>query len=151
MENQKIRIHQDVYISAVLLVFSAYVFYLTSKMKEQAARFPRIALTVFVILIIWVLLDGIRKSVRMTSGKDISDQRLLIWAQNRMPYALFLITVLYAVLMKYIGFFVSTALFMPAVMLFFRNRNIKMIIGVTGGTLIFVYILFVQMLHAQLP
>ena len=43
---KKLVIHQDVYISVLLLVLSAYLWYLTTKMMPDAARFPRLALGV---------------------------------------------------------------------------------------------------------
>lgn len=149
--NKKRTIHQDVYISIILMVLGAYLFYLTTKMIPDAALFPRMALSVFMILMVWVLIDGIRKSIIATNTEEKKDIRLLKWEQNKMPFALFGITVLYAIVMDLFGFFIATALFIPAVMLFFRSRNIKLIVGVTIGTLLFVYLMFVVFLKAALP
>lgn len=41
--------------------------------------------------------------------------------------------------------------FIPLTMLFFKNRNWKLIAALTAGTLLFVYLLFVVFLKATLP
>lgn len=148
---KKTVIHQDVYISVLLLALSAYLWYLTTKMMPDAARFPRMALGVFIILMIWTLVSGIRKSIAATNDPERKDVRLLKWEQNKMSYALFGITVIYAIGLRYLGFFIATAIFIPVVMLFFRCRNIKLILGVTAGTLVFMYLMFVVFLKAALP
>lgn len=144
-------IHQDVYISALLMILGGYLFYLTAKMKPEAARFPRVALGVFMILMVWTLIDGVRKSVKASRDPEKKDVRLLKWEQSKMPFALFGITVVYAVGLDFLGFFLSTAIFIPVVMLFFRCRNVKLIAGVTIGALVFVYLMFVVFLKAALP
>lgn len=148
-KKRKPRIHQDVYISILLLLLGGFFFYQTTRMLPAAALFPRIALTVFMILMAAVLVGGIRKSKDAADSDE--DIRMLKWEQNKMPYALFLITVVYVILMNTVGFFGATAVFIPAVMLWFRNRNWKLIVGMTAGTLIFVYLLFVMFLKATLP
>ena len=148
---KKTVIHQDVYISILLLALSAYLWYLTTKMMPDAARFPRMALGVFIILMLWTLVSGIRKSIVATNDPEHKDVRLLKWEQNKMPFALFGITVLYAIGLNYLSFFIATAVFIPVVMLFFRCHNWKLIVGVTVGTLVFVYLMFVVFLKAALP
>lgn len=150
MKNRKFTIHQDVYISTLLLALGCYVFYLTTKLKPASARFPRIALGVFMVLMIWILVSGIHKSIAATREGN-KDVRLLKWAQSRMPLALFGITVLYAVGLDLMGFYIASAVFIPVVMLFFRCRNMKLIVAVTAGTLLFVYLMFGMFLHAPLP
>ncbi|SFP34499.1 Tripartite tricarboxylate transporter TctB family protein [Oscillibacter sp. PC13] len=149
--NKKRIIHQDVYISVLLMILGVYLFYLTTKMMPEAARFPRMALGVFMILMVWTFVDGVRKSIAATNVQEKKDIRLLKWEQNKMPFALFVITVAYAIGLDFLGFFTATAIFIPVVMLFFRCRNIKLIAGVTIGTLLFVYLMFVVFLHAALP
>ena len=149
--NQKRIIHQDVYISIILLALGGWLFYLTTQMRPESARFPQLALGVFIVLMVWVLIDGIRKSIAATKSQEKKDIRLLKWEQNKMPYALFGLTVLYTMGLDFLGFFIASAIFIPLVMLFFRCRNIKLLIGVTVGTLVFVYLMFIVFLNATLP
>ncbi len=144
-------IHQDVYISLLSIAAGIFLYTVADQMNAQSAFFPKIMLTVFIALMAVILIQGIRKSVAATNAEVRADVRMLKWEQNRMPYAVFLIMVLYVILMKYIGFFIATGIFMPGLMLFFRNRSKKAIIGVTIGSLVLIYLLFVVFLKATLP
>lgn len=150
-KKHSLKIHQDVPISILLLAVGGYLYHLTTKMLPGAALFPQISLIVFMILMFLVLIGGLRKSVAASKSEDGEDIRLLKWEQNKMPYALFGITVVYVIMMNKIGFFPATTVFIPLTMLFFNNRNWKLISAMTAGTLLFVYLLFVLFLKATLP
>lgn len=152
MDNKRsIKIHQDVPISILLLALGGYLFFLTTKMLPGAALFPQISLIVFMVLMFLVLIGGVRKSAAASKSGEEMDIRLLKWEQNKMPYALFGITVVYVIMMDKMGFFPATTVFIPLTMLFFRNRNWKLYGAMTAGTLLFVYLLFVLFLKATLP
>lgn len=152
MEKKKsLTVHQDVYISLLSITAGIFLYAVSNQMNRQAAVFPKITLTVFLVLMIVVLFQGIKKSIAATKAKGQIDERMLKWEQNKVPYLVFLITILYVVLIKYIGFFISTAIFIPGLMLFFKQKSWTAIICITAGSLIFIYLLFVVLLRATFP
>ena len=61
----------------------------------------------------------------------------------------FLLTVVYTIAIKFINFFISTAVFVPIIMLLFDDKNVRNIILTTVGVELFVYIVFVQILSVN--
>ncbi|MBQ6113779.1 MAG: tripartite tricarboxylate transporter TctB family protein, partial [Synergistaceae bacterium] len=57
----------------------------------------------------------------------------------------------YAVAMEFTGYFMSTAIFLPLGMFMQGQKNWKVILGVTAGLEIFVYLLFVVGLSLRMP
>ncbi len=150
-EKQGLIIHQDVAISVILLLAGLYLYSAAGSMMESAARFPKLMLIAFFFFIANVLIQGIRKSIAATRAGDPAGTKLLTWSTGKYPYAVFLISAGYVALMPLIGFFPATALYCPALMLFFKCRQWLRISLLTAGTVFFVYIIFVVILKANLP
>lgn len=68
-----------------------------------------------------------------------------------MPLAVFVIIAVYILLIKHIGFFVSTILFVPALMVFYGVRNIHLILLTDVLLNLFVYVFFVKILNVIFP
>ncbi|MDL2209607.1 tripartite tricarboxylate transporter TctB family protein [Desulfovibrio sp. OttesenSCG-928-O18] len=148
---QGIIIHQDVYISAVLIAAGLYLFSEANGMMKQAARFPKLCLVAFLFFMAIVLVQGIKKSMAATREGNAEGTRLLQWNVGKMPYAVFAISSVYVFLIMVIGFFPATALYSPALMLFFKCFSWKRIALVAVGNVVFVYLIFVKILGATLP
>jgi len=67
------------------------------------------------------------------------------------PFFAFLMVVAYAFALTAIGFFVSSAIFMPVLALWMGYRKPIPLICTTAGMLGFIYILFVYQLNVTLP
>ena len=99
------------------------------------------------------------ESHRHDAGRRADDQQTAAHADPGLipldiikgPMAALLVIVVYAVLMKFTGYFVSTAIFLPFGMFALGQRNWKAILGVTVGLELFVYVLFVMQLQLRMP
>ena len=98
-----------------------------------------------------ILVQGIKKSMAATREGRTEGTRLLQWNVGKMPYAVFAISTAYVLLIMVMGFFPATALYAPALMLFFKCFDWKRIALVSVGNVVFVYLIFVKILGATLP
>ena len=141
----KKRIHPDLIIGAVLIVCSLVFFYLSYGFRNQdAATWPR-AILIFIMILSAVL---VLKGISLTRAAQTENVKSTDFTG---PAVGLVLVIIYAVLMNFTGFFVSTALFLPVGMFLLGQRNWKVILGVTVGLEVFVYLLFVVGLQLRMP
>ena len=139
-------IHANVWIGGVLIILSAIFYGMAGKfVNPSAAVWPRAVLVGIILLSALLVLNG----VKQTSAH--ADPGLIPLDIVKGPMAALLVIVVYAVLMKFTGYFVSTAIFLPFGMFALGQRNWKAILGVTVGLELFVYVLFVMQLQLRMP
>ena len=140
------QIHADVWISLVLILISIIFYSMAGQfLNQEAAVWPRMVLIVTMILSAMLLLQGVRLTMRQM------DPGTIPLAVLTGPAVSILMIVVYAVMMQFTGYFVSSAIFLPLGMFALGNRNWKAIFGVTAGVELFVYILFVTQLQLRMP
>lgn len=139
-------IHANVWIGGVLIILSAIFYGMAGKfVNPSAAVWPRAVLVGIIILSALLVLNGVKQTAAH------ADPGLIPLDIIKGPMAALLVIVVYAVLMKFTGYFVSTAIFLPFGMFALGQRNWKAILGVTVGLELFVYVLFVMQLQLQMP
>ncbi len=69
----------------------------------------------------------------------------------RRVYGMCGILLVFAILIKVLGFFCGAAFFIPSCMWVFGERNKKKIFVITAGVVLFVYVVFVALLQIGLP
>ena len=62
-----------------------------------------------------------------------------------------ILLVLYLVMLPWIGYLVTTGLFLVTAMIMLGERRPVTVLGVTVGWLVFSYLVFVKLLYVQLP
>lgn len=139
-------IHADVWIGLILIGLSI-VFYMMSVnfANLDAATWPRVILIGIMILSTLLVLHGWQLT------KQNSDTTLPSMNTFAGAMVALVIMVIYAILMNFTGYFVSTAIFLPVGMFLLGQRNWKAILGVTVGLEVFVYVLFVMQLQLRMP
>ena len=139
-------IHANVWIGGVLIILSAIFYGMAGKfVNPSAAVWPRAVLVGIIILSALLVLNGVKQTAAH------ADPGLLPLDIIKGPMAALLVIVVYAVLMKFTGYFVSTAIFLPFGMFALGQRNWKAILGVTVGLELFVYVLFVMQRQLRMP
>ena len=139
-------IHANVWIGGVLIILSALFYGMAGKfVNPSAAVWPRAVLVGIIILSALLVLNGVKQTAAH------ADPGLIPLDIIKGPMAALLVIVVYAVLMKFTGYFVSTAIFLPFGMFALGQRNWKAILGVTVGLELFVYVLFVMQLQLRMP
>jgi hypothetical protein len=126
-----------------LLILGAIYLLLTtgSNLYSQEYAISGLSLLTIVILSSFSLfrsLKGSNRSIKFTIVKSI---KLLI---------IMILFFVYVVAFDSVGFFVSTSIFIPFVMLFLGNRNPKQILGALAGVNLSVYLILVKLLGLQL-
>lgn len=142
----KVKIRKDVYIGALLIIFSLFFLWQTMKIEKinsSAAIFPKIALSLMLFFSIIIFILGIKNTLKpQNSSQDLE----IDWKVCKNPLTVAFITMLYLVLFNYIGFFFASAIYIPILMLFYGIRSIKTIIITDISLNLFIYFLFVIVL-----
>ena len=139
-------IHANVWIGGVLIILSAIFYGMAGKfVNPSAAVWPRAVLVGIIILSALLVLNGVKQTAAH------ADPGLIPLDIIKGPMAALLVIVVYAVLMKFTGYFVSTAIFLPFGMFALGHRNWKAILGVTVVLELLVYVLFVMQLQLRMP
>ena len=151
--NKKFTVVREVWLGLALTAFSAFFLQQTSTINKRAQQYPRIILTVLLILSLALLIQGIYYSFHYENylkryGKSTKS---IEWGVVTHPLLVFGLTVLYLALFHFINFFVATAIFVPLVMLLFGERKVLPILLTTVGLEVFVYFVFVRLLHVYFP
>lgn len=139
-------IHSDVWMGAILIILSVVFYMMTGSFNNpDAATWPRAILICIMILSAFLIIHGITLTQKKV-GSDLIPGKLLKGS------ALALVAiVVYAIVMSFTGYFLSTAIFLPLGMFALGQRNWKAILGVTVGLEVFVYVLFVVQLQLRMP
>jgi putative tricarboxylic transport membrane protein len=144
------RIHADVYVGVFLEIICLLFWILANGFRvSDAAMWPR------AVIIIVVLLSGIMiaRGVLRTKAAWAEGAQVMALDINDLPGVLVavIVMIVYAVAMKFVGFFISTAIFLPSSMFVLGQRKWLVLIGTTVGIELFVWFLFVYQLKLRMP
>ena len=140
------KIHIDVWLGILFIALSVYFYVLTDEFFDmEAAKWPRGVLIVIGTLSTLLFIHGI---IETKNNLDSGIPSLGTFAP---PIIATIIIAAYAVAMEYTDYFISTAIFVPLGMFLQGQRSWKVIIFVTAGLEIFVYLLFVLGLNLRMP
>lgn len=143
-------IHHDTYISIGFLVFSVFMFIVSLSIPAQTAFYPRI------VLGLMFLFSGISVYRSLISSKSITDENVkdtqyLKGYIIKMPFISVLFILGYSFCINFLGYFISTSLFLLAFMYYCGFKNLKKIIVIILGTNLFMYLILVLQLNIQFP
>lgn len=139
-------IHADVWIGLVLIVLSIVFYVMTGSFSNlDAATWPRVILIGIMILSTLLVLHGWQLT-KQNADAALPGLNTVAGAMGAL-----VIMIIYAILMNFTGYFVSSAIFLPVGMFLLGQRNWKAILGVTVGLEVFVYVLFVMQLQLRMP
>ena len=139
-------------MSAFFILVGVLFFLNSSELPTETTRFPLLCSAGMIIMSIPIFVRGVKKtvaSVQMT--QEERDKAPLRWANVKIPLLTFLMVVAYAFCISYIGFFVSTFVFMMALLFLQQYRKPVNMLLVTVGFEVIVYLVFVLELHLRLP
>jgi hypothetical protein len=88
-------------------------------------------------------------NAKARAGDEIMPE--LSMGQLRYPLTGFLFIAAYLIAMPFIGFFISSAVFLVAFICYLGYRRIPVILAIVFGLEGFIYFLFVKMLMTRLP
>lgn len=88
---------------------------------------------------------------RLNHNQNKQSEKLNLAAQPRQFWCLFIMLILYAIGFEYLGFYLSSALFLPITMFILGARKPLSIILTSAGILGFVYLVFERLLGVYMP
>lgn len=146
MNNKKF-ISNDVFLGLFTAIISVIFLIQTLEFPESVRLLPGLALGLALMFSLWIAGAGVYKTVQVRNGKaDYTNPEM-----KKRPFILLGTIAIYVFCIQEIGFFVSSAVYLPCAMLLFGQRKVLPIIVSTIGVLLFIYWLFVMQLRVYMP
>ena len=149
------KIHNDVITSVFLILVSVFFIGASKTYTEaEAGMFPTIFAVLLILVSVLILIGGIKKSKLMNDASvpEANKPNNEIPAQEmKNAVLMFGILLIYAIAILYLGFFVSTLIFMAGTMWLLKIRNPLILALVPLGLDLVIYFVMVQNLNVRLP
>ncbi len=135
------------------IVLSLFFITLAVLLYRSTASFPKSALfttAVYIKFLAYAL--GIAGFVQFIVSlmSDVSIK--VVFAKNPKKFFILILSlIVYVWIMRYIGFIISTLIFLPVTMRYMGYEKFRKSIIISAGITLFVYVLFVQIFEIQLP
>lgn len=140
-------ISSDIFLGFLCAVFAAIFLIQALQFPENVGFFPSIVLILMLAFSLAVIGIGVYKTAQVRKEKaDYTNAEL-----KKRPFIVLGTIAIYVLCMQKIGFFVSTAVYLPCAMLLFGQRKVLPIILSTIGVLVFIYLVFVLQLDIYMP
>jgi len=138
------------YIDIVLSIFFIIIAVL---LYRSTATFPKSALFTTAIYIKFLAyLFAIASFVQLVKSIRSDATIKVIFAKNpKKIFILILSLIIYVWIIRYVGFIISTLIFLPVTMRYMGYEKFRKSIIISAGITLFVYLLFVQIFSIQLP
>ena len=145
-----------------------------SSKKEYTGRITFPVLFMEIAFVFLIILLGFKKGSANTVGPEVVPLLWIIgifafsiillvkallgheekdpeWGNIKVTITYILFTILYLIIMQYLGYYISTVLFLIGGMYYLTYRNWKVMISLTAGWLVFSYLAFYKLLYVPLP
>lgn len=147
MKEEKKFISIDIFLGVFCAVFAVIFLVQALQFPGQVGFFPSLVLAFMLFFSLITLGMGVYKTVQTRKGNaDYANPEM-----KRFPFIVLATIVIYVFCMQKIGFFVSTAVFLPCEMLLFGQRKVLPIVISTAIVLVFLYFVFVMQLNIYMP
>ena len=140
-------IHQDVYIGLVCFALCIGIFLQNRGLAGGAGTMPLILDAILAVLSAAIFIGGLRKS-KLPEEKQ--GKKAFTADALKIPFIFWLFVAAYIVLFRLIGYFLSTAVMMIAMMLFMKRRDWKTMIIIDIIYLLVMYFVFVRVLKINI-
>lgn len=140
------KFHQDIIMGLGIIGISAFIFFTSLQWSNGAELLPMGASVLFFFFGILIILKGLRRGEEYEGDEERINLNLI-----KSPLALLFILIIFVFLLEILGFFISSSLFLIASLAFLRVRKIISYVYIVIGLNVFVYLIFVKLLHIRLP
>lgn len=137
--------HRDIIVGAVLLVFSLLVLSVAVRIKGDARVVP----TALTILMALCSIAIMRKGIKETREGDGEYHYSMTLKNSKNALLFYFFVILYYFGFQFIGYWISTIVFMPLIQYFLKGKSWKVNLIVTVCYVVILFVLFVVIL--QLP
>ncbi|MBR6756699.1 MAG: tripartite tricarboxylate transporter TctB family protein [Peptococcaceae bacterium] len=138
----------DIGVVVFMYAICGFFYYHMTKLQANSQTYPRFTIVLLFGLTTLYLLQMVMNARKygITSGVDEVFNGFMVVQF----FVCLVLSIIYLVMVKYIGFFVATIVFMIAVLAFLRVPKVHAAIAVVAINLL-VYLAFVQFLGVKLP
>ena len=135
------------------ILVSIFFIVLAILLYRSTATYPKSALFTTAVYVKFLAISlCVAGSLQLIFSFKIDANKKIIFAKNPKRFFILVISlILYVWIMRYIGFIISTLIFLPVTMWFMGYKKIVKSIIISIGITLFVYILFVRIFEIQLP
>ncbi len=135
------------------ILVSIFFIVLAILLYRSTATYPKSALFTTAVYVKFLAISlGIAGLLQLLFSFKIDASQKIIFAKNPKKFFILVVSlILYVWIMRYIGFIISTLLFLPATMWFMGYKKFVKSVIISIGITLFVYILFVRIFEIQLP
>lgn len=145
MENNRF-ISNDIFLGIFLAIFGIIFTIQATNFPAESSYLPILSGALLTAFSIVVLSFGISKTVKVRQGKaDYTKQEI-----KKLPFIVWLTILVYVFAVDKIGFFVSSAVFLPLESMLFKQRKVLPIALTTVIILGFLYWMFVIQLKVSM-
>ena len=134
----------DIWISGLLLIASLFLLKIASGFPETTALFPKLILYSILALCVLVIIESFKKSVNK------EDKKVNKTAYKN-AFTMYGLVVVYFILLKPLGFIISTLLFCMAGSWFLGSKSLFKNLAAGLAFNIIVYLAFVKFLNVPIP
>ena len=156
MNKNRLRIKiPDILVVLIIVGFSSYMFFEARGFKKAALNLTMIGPLYYVILAFAVL--RIIQSIESVKEDSIDPKRLVqsrlsaFWKSNHRIIIIMAASIVYAIGLKFFGFYISTIIVLPLVMYLLGVKKIWLLAAVSVGVVLFFYLSFDLLLSVRLP
>ena len=129
----------------VTKIIYGFLFAQTMGMPSTPALFPRMCLILLTVLTVIMLYLDVRKY-----AKDHDAESGVHWKEIAVPLVAFAAIVVYAVLFDLFGYFPATAVMLVGFMIALKVKPWWLILAITAGYALFIYLMFVVWLKVSI-
>ena len=156
MNKNRLRIKiPDILVVLIIVGFSSYMFFEARGFKKAALNLTMIGPLYYVILAFAVL--RIIQSIESVKEDSVDPKRSVqsrlsaFWKSNHRIIIIMAASIVYAIGLKFIGFYISTIIVLPLVMYLLGVKKIWLLAAVSVGVVLFFYLSFDLLLSVRLP
>ena len=148
---------KDLYLGGFLILLSVLCYIESLSYPYESAYFPRFIIMLLAILGVATVVKEIIKHKKSSDIKQSEtpsrDEKIAFWMIPRVRKVALMIfsSLVYMVVMNYVGFFVTTSVYLPIMMRFLGIRKLKTLFLSTFVVVFVIYMLFVAFLNVPFP
>jgi len=154
---KKSMITKDLYLGGFLVLLSVLCYIESLSYPYQSAYFPRFIIALLAMLGLATVVKEIIKHKKATDNKQAkassTDEKVAFWMMTSVRKVSMMIfsSLVYMVVMNYVGFFVTTSVYLPIMMRLLGIRRLRTLFLSTFVVVFVIYMIFVAFLNVPFP
>ncbi len=135
------------------ILVSIFFMVLAILLYRSTATYPKSALFTTAVYVKFLAISlCVAGALQLFLSFKTDSEQKIIFAKNPKKFFILVVSlIVYVWIMKYLGFIISTLIFLPVTMWFMGYKKLVKSIIISIGITLFVYILFVRIFEIQLP